>query len=572
MPMKLAKTTYDAGPDDSLLVKDVYEATSSAVVNSYQKQDSGLGDAVDRIPSMNMSSLLSKIKQALDKLKNSLSDKSGSQSDSNSNTPSSSPNVLTPGGAASAAINGINNLASISNLGSSGTLGAMSNSSAVRNQVANAFGSMGGLSTTVSNVNKGTKVTTTAPGLSSAISGSLGNAMGGETAAFAGIANNILNRNTLVKNDNKKTYNDFDTKVGATSLENIANNISDGNLEVLASLSDLPKTFHSDLNGGMIDSQITGNVIAKVGDAITQLNPKDSSAAAAPIVNIVNAITDDKYEAKVVNKGSAAALISATTFIANKLNMPNVFSTIALAVDDESILIEAAKPLLQRALETGDFKTIEDIADTKVAKSIKNIVPAAAETILSKIITPVNLAQQEYSKYYQSIRETLDSIDIDWALYKRGDEKIINAGQLGNNFYIVDLIRSQLNELMSPRTYLSNIQRVYGENVPFDTDVTSALAALVNSVESITTSGVVNTDNIVVTDIDFTEIGDAVNPASDSIKVGTGEDMKVTSFANEPYLLLAGLYLEDTVDECLQRDFPEWYSGLEDKPILSTNY
>jgi hypothetical protein len=108
--------------------------------------------------------------------------------------------------------------------------------------------------------------------------------------------------------------------------------------------------------------------------------------------------------------------------------------------------------------------------------------------------------------------------------------------------------------------------------VPFDTDVTTALAALVNSVESITTSGVVNTDNIVVTDIDFTEIGDAVNPASDSIKVGTGEDMKVTSFANEPYLLLAGMYLEDTVDECLQRDFPEWYSGLEDKPILSTNY
>lgn len=572
MPMKLAKTTYDAGPDDSLLVKDVYEATSSAVVNSYQKQDSGLGDAVDRIPSMNMSSLLGKIKQALDKLKNSLSDKNGSQSDSSTNTPSSSPNVLTPGGAASAAINGINNLASISNLGSSGTLGAMSNNSAVRNQVANVFGSMGGLSTTVSNVNRGTKVTTTAPGLSSAISGNLGNALGGETAAFAGIANNILNRNTLVKNDNKKTYNDFDTKVGATSLENIANNISDGNLEVLASLSDLPKTFHSDLNGGMIDSQITGNVIAKVGDAITQLNPKDSSAAAAPIVNIVNAITDDKYEAKVVNKGSAAALISATTFIANKLNMPNVFSTIASAVEDESILIEAAKPLLQRALETGDFKTIEDIADTKVAKSIKNIVPAAAETILSKIITPVNLAQQEYSKYYQSIRETLDSIDIDWALYRRGDEKIINAGQLGNNFYIVDLIRSQLNELMSPRTYLSNIQRVYGENVPFDTDVTNALAALVNSVESITTSGVVNTDNIVVTDIDFTEIGDAVNPASDSIKVGTGEDMKVTSFANEPYLLLAGMYLEDTVDECLQRDFPEWYSGLEDKPILSTNY
>lgn len=65
MAQEIAKTTYEAGPQDELIVKDVYNSQSSAVVNSYQKSNVSDFFAIDKIPSLNLNGLLSKVNSAI---------------------------------------------------------------------------------------------------------------------------------------------------------------------------------------------------------------------------------------------------------------------------------------------------------------------------------------------------------------------------------------------------------------------------------------------------------------------------------------------------------------------------
>ena len=65
---QLAKTTYKAGPEDSLAVKDVYKDTSDAVLNSYQEVFSSLG-GIDKLTASLQGQLQNALSQALSGIK-----------------------------------------------------------------------------------------------------------------------------------------------------------------------------------------------------------------------------------------------------------------------------------------------------------------------------------------------------------------------------------------------------------------------------------------------------------------------------------------------------------------------
>ena len=584
MSGKLAKTTYEAGPEDKLIVKDVYEATSSAVVNSYQEIDSSVYSLVDKIPSMNLGELMNRVNSALSAARGVMSAAAGGLAGAAGlarlgglGNAAGLAGGLTAGGfgglaglasGSLGALGGLGALGKLGNLGASGALGLvgnLGNFGELRSIVGTMQASMGGVSSLVSQINR---TVSTASGLEHAITGQLSQVLGGDVNAFMSIARQISNQSTMfTSNSGLSSYSDYDARVGYSGLDNLAQHLSNGNLDVFSSINDLPSNATSQLNGGLTSTQITGNVVAQVGGVLTQLSASDSAETAKPIANIVNALTDNGYEAKITNKGSTAALISAVSHIGNQLNMPNVFSSIAEKVEDKTILTEAARPLIQRAIEDGNMSIIENIANTKIAGDMKNIAPSLVQSMLSNMSKPETLAQQEYSKHYQGVRESFDAIDSEWATYNRAGGVCVNAASIKDNYFVIDLIRSQLNELMHPSTYVSNLQRVYGENNNVDTDVIDSLGALVNAPGSGNTGAVVDLSQVVVVDYEFGDEGSAVNPRSDSITTTVDGKSKTMSFENEPFLLLSFVYLEDSVDECLKRDFPEWYSGLDVTPI-----
>lgn len=563
---KLAKTTYEAGPEDSLIVKDVYTSSSSAVVNSYQDSaDSTLSSIIDKIPSLNLGNLLSKIAQAISNAKNSDSNSSSGAGTTGTGSAIGSTS-LSATSTVSGISGGVSNLASVSKISGDTSLSGLGDT---RSSISSAYASMGGLSKTVSSVNE----VSTSAGIQSSISGDLDGKLGGDTSNLASTADYLLNQGSSTKtSQSTSSYSDFDSRVGTQDLDTLTKSLSNGDMDIFSSISDLPDSAQTYLNGGLTSTQINSNVVAQIGDALTELSPELSSEAATPIANIINSITGDKYDITITNRGSSAALISAVTYLGTQMNMPNVFQTIAENVEDKAVLVEAARPLVQRAVENGDMKIIEALAETKIASDLKVIAPGVIYLLIGNMVKPVELAQQEYSKFYQAIRESFDAIDPQWSIYKRGSDTAVKAGIIGNNLFVADLIRSQMNELMHPSSYIGNLQRIYSETNDVDTDIVHALAALVNSTESLTNNSSVDLSNITVEDYDYTDAGDAVNPASDSITTGTGASAKTVSFSNEPFLLLSAMYLQDSVAECLQRDFPDWYETLDSTSIQICEY
>lgn len=579
---KLAKTTYEAGPDDELIVKDVYKDTSSAVYNSFQETDTDVYNLIDKIPRLNIGNLLIKINAAYKNARASLSlsvagaaaglsglDKLGGFGAALGASGFGGLAGLSSGSFGSLGASGV--LGKLGNVGVLGALGSLGNLGSVgelKTIVATAQASMGGISSLVSGVNL---TVSTTSGLQASIMGQLNVAMGGDTGAFLSIAANVIQQNSVVKTSTNSlnNYSDFDTRVGYVGLDNLSKQLSSGNLDVFSSINDLPSSVTSSLNGGMSDSQITGNVVAQVGNTLTQLHSSVSSEAAEPIANIVNALSNNQYDVKITNRGASAALISAVSHIGNQLNMPNVFAAIASNVEDKSVLLEAAKPLVQRALEQGDIKTIESIASTKIASSITSIAPAVIPTILTTMQKPEGLAQQDYAKYYQAVKESFEAMDSSWTTYNRSGTDCVNAASLKDNWFVFDLIRSKLNELMSSNTYVANIQSVYGDNLDSGSSVTEALSTLLSSTSADTTSTAVDLSNVVVSDFDYTTEGDGVNTPKDTMTVTESTTTKTFDFSNEPFMLIASMYSEDSVDTCLKRDFPEWYSSLDVTPIAA---
>lgn len=631
--MKLLDTTYKAGPQDQLIVKDVYAAAGSSVYNSFQSSMSDALRAIDKIPGLG-SGLLGKINSAI-------------------NTARSMVNNIGAIGKSPMSLLGAAGL---------GSLGGMLNAGAglgdIKNIAANVFGSMGGVSqiasavnalgATMNNINMlsrdlkniGNFPVTSQFGLQSAVGGLLSQAMGGNSGEFASLLVNIANTNNYARTSVSKNLsgsnNTITGKGYATSTKSLPDIFSGTNPAVKSSLSNLPDSVKDTFVNSASNQNFSSDVVAATTKAVSKLADGEEMQAAQTLVELVSNITDGVYAAEITNKNEQAALIAAVTHVAASLELPGVFDAIAATIKDETILQKAAAPLLNQAIIDGDFDMVRSLANSKIASSLKAIAPDVTGAIVKVVKKPRDIAQQDYSKYYQSIRISLDTIDPKWSTYKRGNSVIINASMFCENFFVGDLIRAQMNELMSPNTYFANAQRVYADRTDIQTDVTESLSVVMYNKEegdgdneavdfsdvlSQTSAnlgpddvGVLTTElkvvvpakkkaaeeeQVVDSELDSIESyadylkyldskkGDLkalalqqansnYNPVNSATNTDSSEDdeaKEITiSFENEPFMLIATMFCQDSVDACLKRDFPNWYTTLDNTPIVGAAF
>lgn len=557
MATKIAKTTYFAGPLDELAVKDIYKEKSSAVVNSFQDSLADALKLADKIPGLGLGDIAGKLNGLIGNLPNgALGSLSGLKG-----------------------LGGITgNLASVNSAisGISRQLGGAGSISAISSAINSAFASMGGISSLVNQVNQ---TVSTVGGLQNSILGGLGRSLGVNLSQVRSLLNLVENNalTRLVTRDNP--FRGIAHNSGYTSLESIARDLSRGSSDMLSNVRDLPsggsrydRSSHGVRQpyttpvGRTIDSSKPAEIndtIAQIGERVQRL-PNNSARTAEPIARMITTLTDSPYTANINNRGAQAAAIAAVVNEANKLNMPQAYQHVAQHVKDRQVLYYATKPIVEAAAERKDLKAIEAISNTSMAGEIKNIAPGIVQELAGNISSPDNLAEQEYTRYYQGIKETFDSIDPKWTKYKRkGSSDCINAAQVGDNYFFCDLIRAQMNELMSPDSYKSNLQRSYSSTMGFDTDTGRDIDKLINDNSSTINSAV---------DPNTATAGDAYGVLSNviSIKDDTGKETKRYDFSDEAFMLLAPLFKEDTVDYCLKRDFPYWYIAYPDKPIEET--
>lgn len=551
MEIKQAKAFFSSGPEDKLRTKDVYADKGIAIVNAGIFSGlSGFGFGMNLGVMGSMSGILGSIGGGLSGLT----------------------------GALNQAMSGINGaLGSLSQLQNG--FGGFPN---LASQVAGQLGISGSIVNTVLGAS-GSISMSNFGGLSAVVSGGLSNLMGGDMAslnAVIGQASRVYGQiqqtsRTLERLDS--SLGGFDTRDresgygNRVSLDDISDQLANGNADILSAISDLPAQTRNDLLVGTTSSNFTGNIAVNVNGNQTVVSNKQPAQAIKPIMDIVTGLTGGTFEAEVVNRGGQAALIAGVTHMANKANIPGVFGAIAEHIEDREVLVAAAKPIVVRAAVQADVEALKSVAISKIGKDIKSMAPAVIEEVSRNAVKPATLTQQEYTKYYQGMREAFDTIDPNWMVKDRAGTPVVNGTVIGNNRFMADLMTAQLNELMDPDNVLSNYQRA-SQVQGLDASTTLALKDKLEAVQSLAPNEPLNFESVKAVDHPFTPTGSGVDPKDLTIKLKEDDGTVVTvDFSLEPYLLLAAMWPSETVDQAIRRDFPEFYLTL-DAPLQPCDF
>ena len=493
---KLVETTYKAGPDDKLAVVDVYKASDSGIVNSYQ----------DSFGDQDISDYDNAVESSSEDILNGIDT---SNSDLLANTPDPEQAVLDQ----------------------------------LADEEEDAYFQ-----------NKGYNPLSNKTSLSDRFGG-IGSIYGGDRAALT------CSTGMFDKQAQFGKHNPFGANIGAGfNLNNVASQLANGNMSVLSAIKDIPKNMQSMLTGGVNLNAIQNNVLMSVGGVTSKLTSNMDYHGLQAVTNLCTGVTGGTYTPAIQNRGGLAALIAGVTQIATSYNLPNVFSSIAKTVTDPGILLAAAKPLIQSAAYSGNVDLFRDVANSSIGSRLPTIAPSTVPMLLGNMQRPTTLSQQSYPSYYQDLRKSLDTVQPGWATYNRSGGSVVNATVIGANPFACDLISSQMNEFMHPNNYLSNAQQAF----PALVDTTTSLAY--NAVNLDTTgAGVVVTpvdsSSVVGTDLDFTETFD-LNKVNLDVQKITDSGSAITSFDNEPFLLLGQKFKDVSVDSDLSGHFPEFYETI----------
>ena len=173
---------------------------------------------------------------------------------------------------------------------------------------------------------------------------------------------------------------------------------------------------------------------------------------------------------------------------------------------------------------------------------------------------PSTLSQQSYPSYYQDLRTSLDTVQPGWSGYERSGGRVVNATVIGSNPFACDLISSQMNEFMHPNNYLSNAQQAFPERVDTSTSIAYNAVNISTTGTGVTVTPV-ESSSVVGTDLDFSETFD-LNKVNTDVQKITASGTVITSFDDEPFLLLGQKFRDVSVDSDISNHFPEFYNTL----------
>ncbi len=496
---KLVDTTFSSGADEELAVVDVYDQSSSEVVNSWQDFDSGALEAADKAVEASVSEIAEDLTDTIKDLSN---DPLGEF------------------------IEGIEKGKGLLNV----------------DTILDQFGTFGGIGPFKS--------------LSTDILGNIKNIAGGDVSAVMCRVEDFASKKM-----------DFASMTGGSfSLEDVVGDITNGSSKVLSLVKDLPKAASSALVGGFGLNQIKQEVFASVGTTITKLAPGMTSADARVVSEIMNNVSGGCYNVGITSRGGLAALLAGLGFLGNLLKLPYAFSSMANCLNDDNLTMAAAQPLLRRAVASGDLGLFKDVANSSAGKMLLKVAPTGIKTMMANLKKPEDLAQQDYTRYYQGMRGAYDSVDPNWMTYQRSGGNVVNATQLQGNNFATELIKSQLNEFMHPNNYLSNLQQVFPATGALNNS--TAVAGVTSDLSTLSANQVVDASTAVaVTNFDFDSIG-TVDTTAALEAIGSSQT-RITSFDNEPFMLVSQVYRNASVESDIGTYFPEYASTMTTSfPVL----
>lgn len=560
---KLAPTTFQTKPDNDLAVVDVYENSGGGIENSFQEAYHKVNETFDDFASLGKSAI----------------GKSGSFIDSLNKQTSNFNNILN--GIKSGNLNSLFNLTGGTSTGlkqlADLVRGARSNITGLTRTVNNIATLGNSLKGGVNNKNFLNRVMNNIPlgrqindiiqetGRIKQDKASLENSMGRASTILGGdrsSMNTIVNgtRNNAV---NVQTPGIFDKAVTTQDTANMINRFAAISPTIGSAIAELPAATQAALTRGFSDDNLNKGLIVTDTGKVSRIGTDVSPEVVNPINKIIDSFTGrPSTEAKTQDPGAIAGLISGVSNIASKAGIKDTFTTLTKNITNKEIVAAAAKPLAIRAIEEGDLDTIIDLSKSRASTDLKSFAPTMVESVCLKVLRPEGMSQQQFAPYYETVKEAFEAIDSQWAVYVCGDGfKLVNGAVICSNAFICDIIEALLNERNNKQINPENRQDV---NSPIlsseqltETDIEPPMDSFAADLEKEVDA--LNKDSY----NQFLEDGDTIivipeTPTPEPENPDPEPDPKpVLDYTNEPFLLLASVFIDNSVHSEIEKHFPE---------------
>ena len=393
--------------------------------------------------------------------------------------------------------------------------------------------------------------------------GRASNILGGDRSSMNTLVNGMRNGSTQANNPGK-----FDKNVTTQDTANMVQRFADISPDIGSAMAGLPQATKEALTRGMSDESLATGLIATNKDRTTRIGPEVSPEVVKPLTQIIDSFTGrPTTEAKTQDPGAIAGLISGVSNLAAKSGMKDTFSTITSNVTNKDIIIQAAKPLAIRAIEEGDMDTIIDLSKSKASADIKSFAPKIVESVCYQTQRPEGMSQQQFAPYYRDVKKAFTAIDPNWSTYASGaGNNLVNGAVICSNAFICDIIEAALNEHNNTKLTPDNRQDVKSielnpeqlTETDIEPPIDSFAAELEKEIDALNKDSYkeawANGDALITPP-------DEPKPASGAILMASDEEVPAAepemTFGEEPFLLVASVFVDNSVEAEIERHFPE---------------
>jgi methyl-accepting chemotaxis protein len=588
---KLAPTTFETQPDNSLEVVDVYESEGGGIENSFQDAYHKVNDTFDSVSSL-AKSAIGQATDAASGLKGKFNEAKGLL-----NTAKGLVNAVKSGNINSllaltgGTANGLKQLADVAKDVTNGArqvtgivndvTSGIRQATGIVNEVTTFANSLKGglnanaiLNRLVGNLPLARQINDVIRGVGNidsafdSLERSLGRAsglLGGDNSSLNTAVNGV--RNKITDSAMPKA---FDNAVTTPQVQAMVEQFSAISPEISSAIKQLPDAVQAALVNGFSDDAASLSPILGNSEQAIKINPLVKPETIAPLQSIVEQFSGKPSDPVTVQApGNIAGLIAGVTNVATKAGMKDTFTKMTENIENKDVLMAAAKPLVLRAIQEGDLDTIMDLSKSKVSQDIASFAPDLIEGTCYNLLRPQGMSQQEFAPYYEDIKTAFEAINPEWDTYTTtGDQKLINGTCIASNAFMCDIIEAKLNEttntaitdttrqvIKQKQTKPSNITDVKTEVIKdtFSED-------LEREIDRLNKESWLNEDDSILQPIPTTQ------PPTTQAPVDPDEDqeeIKIKDYSNEPFLLLASVYINNSVDSELEFHFPELYQRFK---------
>lgn len=561
---KLAQTTFETKPDDELAVVDVYESGSGGVENSFQDEyhssDSDENQFADIAASAAGagSDIMDAISSAMDQAAGALNLANNLNSVLNGlkNGNLGALSALTGGG--SPALKGLLDLMRKAN-GVVNTVNNAQNSiNRLTGDVNNIINSLGSNKPLATQLQEAARLAGTIKTNSNNLSSSMNrasNVLGGDKSSV-----NSIQNGTVVRAQTLENPSSYDNKTSLANKEKALDKVKSINPEIAVCINDLPANTQDALLRGFSDEAINSGMVVQNGSVISKLSPQASQDVIVPLTGIINSFNKEGSISVAQDPDALAVLISGTTHLSSKAGIKNTFTTMTKNIDNKDVIVKAAKPLAIRAINEGDVDIIIELSQSKAAKELNSFSTDLIPQLTKNIKRTQDKSQQDFAPHYKSIKRAFTVINPRWDTYTSINGKtLVNGCCISFNDFICDLIEACINENNNTLINDKNRQSVKNFELKSNTivklnpdlvqdDFTDQVQREVEKLNRDTYEKIFGETTMII------EPPDTPDPTVETpVEPIEPEPL---DFTNEPFLLIASVFIDNSVEAEMQKHFP----------------